>query len=220
MSDLEARVLEALEALPVDPSKRDALRHEAHALAMTAAFARLNDLPRGLPTRKRNGAKQEAEAMAEQAFTLFKLIYAAHGDTLAALKRHGLERHPFLIADDLKALMAATVAFLDEGTEQPAKIGRPSSRAAEMIADFAVHTFEQLTLAKASITVRSDREGNPAGGEFLTFLRDLYDAAGVRASAESHGKRAIQRARAGIEPGGKGGVVSIRHVPAKEKTTS
>ena len=218
-SEIEERFLRALEALPAHEAKRSGLPQRAHTFAFKVFFAKLNDLPRAQQTRKRDGVKREAQKLAEQSSKLRSLILEAHGDTFAALGSAGLkDPHPLLIADSLRALIQAAVTVIEGNENRSEKIGRPSSKAAEMIADFAVHHFEEVTMRQAAITVRSDREGNPAAGQFLAFLREIFEASGISASAEFHGKRAIARARAGISPGGTGGLVTIRHVQPKAKT--
>ena len=178
---------------------------------MTAGFATLNDRRAATSTRQANGVKVEAGQIGEAAFALFRKIKASHGDTRTAFAkaRDPTELHKIEVA--LLTLMQSAATICDDPRHiKPAKLGRTSSRAAQMIADFVLHTFESVTESRATITTRHDKVGNPAEGPFLTLLKAVFGLFGVKASAEAQGKAAIRRRTAGHKPGGAGGLVTIR----------
>jgi hypothetical protein len=184
---------------------------------MVAGFAMLNDRREANRTRGADGAKKEADAIGEAAFTLFKAIKSAHGDTRGALRTVDPDCDLHKLGDTLLHLMQTSADVVtSERFDKPATIGRPTSRAAQMIADLVLLEFEACTGARATITTRHDKRGSPAEGAYLDLVRTVFEIFKVGASAESQGRAAIDRRKAGIEPGGSGGMVSIRHVKGEK----
>lgn len=217
-AEIQQKILEAFESLPVREAERSGLKQRAFNLSMQAGFAKMNDLPRANKTRRTNGLKLELEALAEQAAVLHRLIQNLHGDTLRAMTKVGPNKpDPLMIANDLRDMIASAVAVLEQDAGQAATPGRPKSRAAEMIADLTLVHFEAATGRKAGRSTNHHRHGNPTGGEFIKFLGRIFEAFQMNASAPSHGRSALDRARAGIPPGGKGGATSVTIVRGMEK---
>lgn len=211
-----SKVEAALAQLHLTDSARLDLPRRAYTLAMTAGFAKLNDRPEAMVTRRANGVRKEADKIGKAAFAAFKALKVSHGDTRRAFATANPSCEIHKVEDLLFGLVQAADSIQDDPRhEKPARNGRPSSRAAEMIADFALVEFEEATGVRATITTRHDKPGSPADGPFLRLLDAVFGAFAVEASPEFHGRKAIVRRRAGQEPGGSGGMVTIRRVRRK-----
>jgi hypothetical protein len=191
---------------------KDDVAELAESILFMARMARLNDRPAANKTRRANGVQRETEKIASAAIVLRKLINSAHGDTLAALKAHNSDRHPYALDLQLREFVKAALKAIGTPSAQEAKLGRPTSRAAQMVADIVLDDFENFTGTRGAIVTRHDKRGSPAEGPYLSLLSAVFDASGIQASVERHGRDAIKRRTAGTEPAGRGGMVSIRRV--------
>lgn len=210
----DARVVQleaALSTLPIAKGKEVDLGQVAFGLAFAASMASMNDRREATVTKEANGVQKEADKVGQAAFALYRTLKLLHGDTHTAYRGRDCQLHK--LEDELLGAMKASAAISDDPRYvKPAQRGRRSSRAAQMIADITLTDFESLTGRRATIIVRHDKRGNPAEGHFVQLLAKVFETFGIKASAQKHAKDAIARRRDGKEPGGSGGMVSIRLV--------
>ncbi len=206
MADQRAKLTQAIERLPLSDSSRT-LEPSVQALQWGCYFAKVNEIPRLQPSRKKNGQAKELRDFAKHALRLCKFIDTMHVDAQVAVSAN--ERHVEAVNGDLvamirRALIAAEVA--------PETAAVPSNRrlAPLQIAQTCASIFQELTGKPAKLHY-NDALGERTG-PYLRFVSDVFEAAGIEASAEHF-------ARLAMEPvdviGGNGGV-SMRKVPAKK----
>lgn len=79
----------------------------------------------------------------------------------------------------------------------PPSIGhKPAKEGAAIVSKFALEAYELLTGKSATISTTAHKVQNRAGGPFMDFLKDVFNALGIEASVESQARAAIRAARA------------------------
>ena len=223
MAEQRLRLIAAMERLPLRSGVAFDMGREATSLQISLTLARVNDLPAGSDTTKKDGARRQLTQLADRIRQLHSEITSLSRDTRQAL-RDAAREHPEsqwelpeieALQIDLENTFNNTVRTLRLTPHQPAKGGRPKIIGASIVADMARAKFEHLTGRAPTITV--DPVSSAAGGPFVTFLGDLFEIIGVNASAEAQARAANDRAAAGVEPGSQATMITIRRVP-KEKT--
>ena len=178
------RLEQILSALPVIESRRGTVKAQARFLWECASFL---VSPRDtIPTTTKQ-AERELVALRKRVSGLRlhvgKMSMTAL-DAMDADNRAGLA--------NLVQMEKAALRGRERLRSQPAiKVtGRPRMRRAEHIATVAARVFERLTGMPA--TVSFNPSTSTSYGPFLDFLKDVFEACGIAASAESQFK-AFQR---------------------------
>jgi len=206
MADQRTKLTQAIEKLPLSDSSRT-LGPSVQELQWACYFAKVNEIPRLQPSRKKNGQAKELREFTKHALRLCKFIDTMHADAQRAISTDG--RHVEAVNEDLIAMIRRALVAAESAPETAAV---PSNR-----------RLAPLQIAQTCASVFSDLTGKPAKlhyndaigertGPYLHFVSDVFEAAGIEASAEHF-------ARLAMEPvdviGGNGGV-SMRKIPAKK----
>ncbi len=188
------RVGAAIAALPVLEEERWRIPGALEMMLAAGTLMPANDRPnlREAGVTKARRQLASLDSLATEMVDLLADISAEAGDALD--RELGSGRSFVHFRDSLDATAAAVRRALIS-VQGNTGVGRPAKRGAAGIADVALIVYEGLTGEKATVTVRADREGNPAGGKFLTFLESLFSALKIAASAETHAKGAIAKAK-------------------------
>jgi hypothetical protein len=197
----------AMERLPLAPEAD--VEGSLDVLQLGCYFSRVNQLPRMTASRAKNGTAKELEAFCKAARKLRSQIAAMHKDSLGALQRRD-ERHALAVDCDLQRMIERATAFLEQAPDAPAKTS-PSRLCPEQTAQICAQVYEELTGKRSRLHGQSAGGFEKKGGPYFRFVRDVFEACGVDASAE-HYARMAQEHRGEI--GGSGGV-SIRRVAKK-----
>jgi hypothetical protein len=206
MDDQRAKLAQAIERLPLVGGPT-AIGQSVQALQWACYFAKVNEIPRLQPSRKKNGQAKELREFAKLALRLSKFIDTMHADAQATISATG--RHVEAVNEDLIVMMRRAVVAAEKVPETAAV---PSNRrlAPLQIAQTCASFFVDLTGKPAKLHY-NDAIGERTG-PYLRFVSDVFEAVGIKANAEHF-------ARLGMEPvdviGGNGGV-SMRKVPAKK----
>lgn len=215
------RLREAIERLPLRPEAD--VDGTLDVLELGFAFARLNALPSMTTTKKKNGKVEELRKFTKLAKRLVKQpgsperaeklgahIKAMHHEALEGLSAAGppsvwlLARGDAELKRDLETLIdRAEMAIA--AAQQTAASTSPKRLAPEQIAQICGQIYPELTGKRA--VLHFDGYSEKRTGPFLHFLKEIYAATGIEASAEHFGRHAE-----GVDViGGRGGV-TIRKV--------
>ncbi|WP_448658292.1 hypothetical protein ACPVPU_12585 [Sphingomonas sp. CJ99] len=189
-------------------------------MSLEIGFILMNDLPMAKLTRGKDEKRRELEKLMKLTAQLYNHIETMHLDSrseidIRANPRGERQCQPAWsitsVQFDVRRLGEAAAAALDDLSPSEPRQGRKPSVGANHVAHVAIHNFESLTNQRA--TVRTDHQSAKAYGPFVEFLADVFAATGLRASAESAAKLAIDERRKGIDPLASGAVIKI--IPAK-----
>ncbi|TIN77485.1 hypothetical protein [Mesorhizobium sp.] len=108
-------------------------------------------------------------------------------------------KHPFWFQEQATAMLKAVQAAREAIPISKERSGRPRMKGAEKFSMLALRVYEDLTGKPASRTVDTYDMGNIAGGPFVQFLRDLFEALEIDASADNQARDAITRAKKSVE---------------------
>lgn len=180
----------------------------AFALEMCCSFARVNELPRMQPSRQKNGMVKELNEFVKRATRLCQQIEGMHLEAQNALSPKG-ERHVLAVQGDLEVLIRRAI---EAAATAPETKALPSNRrlAPQQTAQACAQTFIDVTGKRP--TLHYDPIEGERTGAFLGFVRDIFEALEIDASAEHYARDAE---KAGDVIGGNGGV-TMRRVPAKK----
>lgn len=103
------------------------------------------------------------------------------------------EVHGFALA------VSRAIERVADGPQAPA-MGAAKKSTAFLVADQGLWAFEEITGTRATITVDSMKSGNPASGNWISFLADLFDALQIKASAQSQARAAIDAKKGRQKP--------------------
>ena len=116
MADRRALIQQAIERLPLREGSGD-VGQAAFALEMSCYFARVNELPRMQPSRKKNGMQKELREFAKRATRLCRQIEEMHLEAQNAVSLTG-ERHVLAIQSDLEAMIPLALKAAETAPEQ------------------------------------------------------------------------------------------------------
>lgn len=175
-----ARLMGALRCLPGGDALGD---DEAEGLALMLLAASSTGSDDELP-RNRDASQKASEA---ELCTLHKLagklaehIDAMHRPAVAVLTAEGVE--PFTLAARLRELQDETRAALSELQASGSGRGAPQKAEAAAVTEAAAAVFERITGQRATHT---NYASSGVGGLWPEFLRDVFEALGVKASVAS-----------------------------------
>jgi hypothetical protein len=173
--------------LPILDDRRDQIASQAEGLCLAATFASMNDLPRA---RKVGGkaTRHELDKLAELSIALGSHILSMHRDSLDAILQQGAARHPLIIADDLRKLIAAVRQGEKVLLEIPARRDQHAKRGARDLTRYAEGLFKRLTgrpvtRTSKSVPVNAHEHGSKEDGEFHQFLAEVFKLFDVDAKA-------------------------------------
>ena len=181
------RLEQILSALPVIESRRDTVKAQASFLWSCATFV---GFPHDtIPTTTKQ-AERELLALRKRVSGL-----RLHVGKMSMTALDAMDADNRAVLANLVQMEKATLRGLKWLRAQPAiKVtGRPRMRRAEHIATVAARVFERLTGMPAAPRINS--KTNAAYGPFLVFLKDVFIACGVAASAEAQAKAARRKRR-------------------------
>src|SRR5262245_36164678 len=181
--------------LPLLDGRRQFIAQQAHALEFAAHHSR--GWPR--PHTRHIGAGRARKELLRLAFLIEKLeahISTRHRTSMDAIKAAG--ENPF---DLLK--LGAKLSWLSRAANNataklakmpmPKAATKPRKRQAEIVREIAASHYEFLTgLPPYKMTVDAIKDGHPANGVWLRFLREVFKALNIDGSAE-HQTRAARR---------------------------
>ena len=188
-----AALIAALSRLPGGEEKRDRLDALALQLELTAAVMGVADLPRANEAGP-EATRKELEKVERLARGLRSHLLAMHRESLAVLEQSDA-RHWLHLVDDLGAL-ASTAAKADAKVghnRQPGPKGRPRKQQALDVARIAARAYRIMTGKPASVVTTPDGK---AGGAFLTFVAEVFDALQIKARPESFARQASKEKKA------------------------
>ena len=225
-SERRAALRAAMEKLPLRDGKNIAF--VALCLEQFSDFYSVHDLPR-LQEVSSETAATELEALATLVGKLRTHIASMHRTSLRAIEGmiNGLEIvtdgpvpqefHPLDFAEHLlfpEVLYLQAKNLIDTAPPTqlpganrvietygaggyPPKRGHPAKHHARLTAEMAARVYWDLTGKRPTITTNPNT--NKRGGRFLAFLREVFDAMGIDASAEAQAVaivRQLKRVRA------------------------
>ena len=178
------RLEQILSALPVIESRRDTVKAQASFLWSCATFVGFP--PDTIPTTTKQA---ERELLA-----LGKLVsrFRLHVGKMSMTALDAMDADNRAVLANLVQMEKAAQRGLERLRSQPAiKVtGRPRMRRADYIATVAARVFERLTGMPATVSFNPGT--STSYGPFLDFLKAVFDACGVAASAEAQAK-AVRR---------------------------
>ena len=181
------RLEQILNELPVLESRRDTVKAQAYFLWSCATLV-------GFPRDTIPTTTKQAEG---ELLVLRKKVSGLrlHVGKMSMTALEAMDADTRAVLAYLVQMEKATLRGLERLRAQPAiKVrGRPRMRRAEHIATVAARVFERLTGMSAAPSVNS--QTNAAYGPFLVFLKDVFVACGVAASAEAQAKAARRKRR-------------------------
>lgn len=181
---MSEEIRQALMALPLKHGADAKIDAEVNRLLLVAGV--LAPIADQTFSKSASPATAECEIvkLGELASKLGLHLRRMHGNSLAAVERADGGRHPFAIEDRLGELIqACNDAVSDihnEGTTE-------TKATASSIAKAAYRTFQRLTGRRPTV-IGND---GTAYGPFLDLLNGLFNAFGVKASAESQARKVI-----------------------------
>jgi len=202
-SETENKIFAVLQSIPVlKPNiSENQFRHYAKYLNGVVIIAHMNHQR---PETRRVGAKStqaELDKLSDLAEKIAQAMNGAHQETNALIEAtlpegKSLSRYRRDMNDVFRVLHQASV---DAG-ELNAKGEKPSDGFAAAVTRGAGEAFTALTGAKPTVIVKQVLAGSKgtkaqSTGPFLDFLRSLFAALGIDASAEYHARQLIRRNR-------------------------
>jgi hypothetical protein len=182
----------------IDPDKPNAIPYSfvIPGIARDIVFFALTGpgTPPRLNSASAKTVEKELASLKRGAEQLLTTLNAMHAPTLAALGLNeswpnwprGIEGLSFHLNVLVIAASTATIAPDDHKPE----MGRPRNERAARVAERIATEYLRLTGSKPTLTVSVDH-GSKAGGPFYDLLASIFEAVGIKASAEVWAKHAI-----------------------------
>lgn len=184
---LRSRLEDALARAPVREDLRHTIPDLAWRIYLVASLASVNKLPRANQAGG-TAARRELEIFDKLSRKLWEHILSMRRDALSAIESE-LGRHPLLVANELKELIAAAARAYDTIEPTPARLGRRPKKQEIIITKFVAYVFEQLTGKRAAPGYNHHKDRR---SEFEQLLGRVFAALDIDASAE-HQARLFSR---------------------------
>jgi hypothetical protein len=191
------RLERILENLPGRDERRISIPAYAQWLVTAASLYAVQDAPRAHYAGS-NKARTELYDLVKRAVALREHILSMHRDALLAIRAQPDPEDPLRVAYDLrKLIVAADRAYgqLDEGGEDKSLSGGCRRNQAQAVTARAANVFTRLTGLEP--TVSFDIHTRKSYGLFLEFLKAVFLALGIKASAESQARAFLKEKRPG-----------------------
>jgi hypothetical protein len=187
---LSARIEPALRSLPVLQDRQATIKSEALMLELAFYLMSINELPRARRGGTRRAAK-DVKKLAKLAAALGMHILSMRRESLAAYEAQPGAPHPLALLDDLREIVEASdAAYAHVTSSGPAPRGAPKKHGVASLTESAAEVYARLTGKSPTIII--DPKHNKAGGPFLSFVRDLFDALGLADSTEAQARAAVK----------------------------
>ena len=142
----------------------------------------------------RQSTIKELDVLAKKCEGLTECLESLHGPAIDALAEAGFSDRHLLLKLASQAYISTQRADVSNVPESQGK-GRPEARLSSGIARILAFNYQELTGNKPTINVDPYSHGHKAYGPFLDFVKDVFNALGVRASPEASAREAIEATR-------------------------
>ncbi len=137
-------------------------------------------------------AIKEIEILIAKADGLLNCLNNLHGKSIDSLAKVGFVNERHMLVDLLKTTKKAAQSAKPEFTSESEGRGRNPDLLARGVSLVLAFDYFTLTGKPPTVVTSSHISGHPAGGDFLEFVRAVFSALGIKASAETWARAAVQ----------------------------